>query len=287
MREDLPELLSPERAGPGAIRAGAEQVLAALAARGALFFGELKAATQMLPGHLEEALRELGALGLVTSDAFAAVRKIVEGDKSTGPRRRGRLSLHGVAAPIGRWSLFPGSVPPPTREAYLEAWCRVLLRRWGVVFRDLLARESSAPSWQDLVGTLRRMELRGDVRGGRFVAQVAGEQYAWPSCIESLREARQQIESQADSDWLVLSAADPVNLFGVVTPPPRIAATHRNALVMQSGRLVASRASGRVEFYEPIDQATQWEMRRAMTLGQRPAREQPTAAQRRVPSAGR
>jgi ATP-dependent Lhr-like helicase len=114
------------------------------------------------------------------------------------------------------------------------------------------------------------LELRGEVRGGRFVSQVAGEQYALPAAVEGLREARGQVESGASGDWIVISAADPVNLFGVITEGPRIAATHRNALVVQGGRLVAARQAGTAEFYEPLDDATQWAMRRAMTLGRRP-----------------
>jgi ATP-dependent helicase Lhr and Lhr-like helicase len=270
LREELAGLLPPEREAPSAaLRGGADSVLEALSTRGALFFSELKAATQLLPSHLENALRELAALGLVTSDAFAAVRKIVEGEK-TGRRSRSapRRRLHGVAAPIGRWSLFPGSLSAPSSETYRDAWCRQLLKRWGVVFRDLVVRESSAPSWQELVGTLRRLELRGDVRGGRFVSQVSGEQYALPSCIEPLRNARRQIET-AEAPWIVISAADPLNLFGVITSGPRIAATHRNALVVTGGRLIASRQAGHIEFYEPVDRVTEWEMRGAMATGQR------------------
>jgi ATP-dependent Lhr-like helicase len=100
---------------------------------------------------------------------------------------------------------------------------------------------------------------------------VAGEQYALPSAVDALREARGQIEAGRAGDWIVLSAADPVNLFGVITEGPRIAATHRNALVLQAGRLVASRVARQAEFHETLDEATQWAMRRAMTLGRRPA----------------
>jgi ATP-dependent Lhr-like helicase len=147
------------------------------------------------------------------------------------------------------------------------------------VFRDLLAREASAPSWQDLVGTLRRMELRGEVRGGRFVSQVSGEQYAESSAVDRLREMRRSGDADP-STWTVLSAADPLNLFGILTPGARIAATHRNALVIQAGRLIASRQAGHVEFHEVVERATQWEMRRAMTLGRRaqPAADGPPAA---------
>ena len=283
LREELPTLLPPEREPPaGAIRGAAEQVLEALTARGALFFGELKTTTGLLPGHLEEALRELAALGLVTSDAFAAVRKIVEGAKPGRPRRRGGRVPSSMAAPIGRWSLFPGAVAAASREVYLDAWCRQLLARWGVLFRDLLARETSAPSWQDLVGTLRRLELRSEVRGGRFVSQVAGEQYALPSCVDKLRQARQEIEAGGELPWLVLSAADPLNLIGIVTSGARIPATHRNALVLCGGRLIAARQAGQFTFHEPVDRAVEWEMRRAMTLGHRPVAVSEATSQTRL-----
>jgi ATP-dependent Lhr-like helicase len=266
LREELPLLLpSPQPISSGDVRSGAQRVLDALASRGALFFGELAAMTALLPGHLEDALRELAALGLITSDAFAAVRRIAGSDASRG-RRRGRRPLHAVAAPIGRWSLFPGPIAPAAREKHLEHWCRQLLRRYGVVFRDLLARETAAPNWQELVAVLRRMELAGEVRGGRFVSQVSGEQYALSDVVQRLRQAR---DEAGKAPWVVMAAADPVNLFGIITPGPRIAATHRNALVVAAGRLVASRAAGVVEFHEPLDQATQWAMRRAMSMGRK------------------
>jgi ATP-dependent Lhr-like helicase len=268
LREALPLLLPPRGdEAPPNLRSGAEHVLAALAKRGALFFNELAALTQMLPGHLEEALRELAAQGLITSDAFAAVRKLSGGD-SQRSRRRTRRPLHGGVAPIGRWSLFPGLVEPVAAEKHVEHWCRQLLNRYGVLFRDVIARETAAPSWQALVGTLRRMELRGEVRGGRFVTNVSGEQYALPEVVERLRLARDTLDKQP---WVVISAADPVNLFGVVTNDVRVPATHRNALVVHGGRLVATRIAGVAEFHQPFDQATAWTMRKAMTAGRRPA----------------
>ena len=146
---------------------------------GALFFGELKTATQMLPAHLEEALRELAAAGLVTSDAFAAVRRIVEGDRPHGSRRRIEdQSPFRRVPPIGRWSLFPARLRLPRASSISTPGAGSCCAAGACCFRDLLVRETSAPSWQELIGPLRRLELRGDVRGGRFVAQVAGEQYA-------------------------------------------------------------------------------------------------------------
>jgi ATP-dependent Lhr-like helicase len=267
LREDLPLLLGRnEKDSPPRLRSGAQQVLDALSRRGALFFNELSTATGLLPAHLEEALRELAALGMITSDAFAAVRRIT-GEERRRSRRGSRRLLHAVAAPVGRWSLFPGAIKPADDQEHLQRWCRLLLARWGVVFRDLLVRETSAPSWPRLVRVFRRMELGGEVRGGRFVSGVSGEQYALPDVIEQLRRTRDEADQQP---WTVISAADPLNLYGIITGEPRIPATHRNALIVQGGRLLAARQAGVPTFFTEVDEATQWAMRRAMTVGKRP-----------------
>lgn len=183
-REDLPWLVAGgevvgDRALPvDQVRGHSERVWNQLVARGALFFQELKALTELLPSHLDEALRELAAWGLITCDGFGAVRAWVG---EAGMRSRERNSFpSGFAMPAGRWTCFlsESAAGPMNDELRMERWCRLLLRRYGVIFRDLLTREVCAPSWQELVRTLRRMELRGDVRGGRFVADVAGEQFA-------------------------------------------------------------------------------------------------------------
>jgi ATP-dependent Lhr-like helicase len=272
LREELSGLLTVEHEQPSApLRSTAEAVLAALKAHGALFFGELKVISGTLPSQLEETLRELSAAGLVTSDTFAAVRKIVDDRKAAGrSRQKSRRPVHTSTTPVGRWSLFPGPLSAASREAYLETWAQQLLKRWGVLFRDVLIREINAPRWQELLPVLRLLELRGEVRGGRFVSGVAGEQYALPSAVDALREARRELEDGQPLDWVVISAADPINLFGVITDGPRIPATHRNALIVRGGRLVASRQAGVAEFFENLDEATQWTMRRAMTLGRKP-----------------
>ncbi len=288
LREELSGLLTSEHeAAPVPLRSTAEAVLAALKAHGALFFGELKVISGTLPSQLEETLRELSAAGLVTSDTFAAVRKIVDERKSASrARQKSRRPVHTATTPVGRWSLFPGPLSAATREAYLEAWARQLLKRWGVLFRDVLIREVNAPRWQDLLPVLRLLELRGEVRGGRFVSGVAGEQYALPSAVDALREARRELEDGQPQDWTVVSAADPINLFGVITPGTRIPATHRNALIVRGGQLVASRQAGVAEFYDTFDEATQWTMRRAMTLGRKPVdKTVPPAAPRIQPQA--
>jgi ATP-dependent Lhr-like helicase len=268
LREDLPWLLPPDRSAADALAKGnALTVLAELKRRGALFFSDLKTASGLLTAQLEEALRDLAALGLVTSDAFAAVRAIVESKKSASTRRRpARNVFRGMAAPIGRWSLFPGELPKPERRDYLERWCKQLIARYGVIFRDLLARESAAPSWWELVPVLRRLEMQGEVRGGRFVSGVGGEQYGSETAIERLRTIR---EAGPTGQWCVISAADPLNLIGVLLPGHKLPATHKNAFVLRDGQVIAVKEASQVEFLVEVDMLTQADMRRALMLGRR------------------
>ncbi len=284
LREDLDWLLpidreSPADTGPDATRtavvpSNVQRMLETLSARGALFFGELARLAELLPGHLESALRELAALGLVTCDAFAAVRRIANVDgRRHKARRRDDSRQNGspkaarsAAGPIGRWSLFPGHVDIPARDVWLDRWCRQLLARYGIVFRDVLSRETAAPPWSELVRVLRRLELRGEVNGGRFVSGVGGEQYALPRAVESLRQIRDQ---QPSGEWLVISAADPLNLVGILSPGPRLPATHKNAFVLHSGCVVATLVGGAVEYQAEFDAATQWQMRVAMLRGRK------------------
>jgi ATP-dependent Lhr-like helicase len=269
LREDLPWLLPAERSDVSAAAgSAAQEVLNALGMRGALFYQELRSLTGLLATQLEEALRELAALGLVSSDTFAAVRAIDgSGNRSRAVYRRYvKTKVHRPSSPIGRWSLFPGAVEPPEPQAQLDHWCRLLLARYGVVFRDLLAREPAAPPWWELVRVLRRMELRGEARGGRFIAQVAGEQFALESAVSRLRDLR---DSGPASDWALLSAADPLNLTGVLTPAARIPAVHKSALVVQNGRCVAAKITGRIEFFAEVSPAEQVLMRKSLQVGRR------------------
>ncbi len=255
-----------ETSGRG-LSSRANRVFEALRSKGALFFAELAAVTDLLPTELEEALRELAAAGLVTSDAFAPIRSMVTARRSSRHRQTRRTRISGVAAsaigaPSGRWSCFPGHLgSPPENEQRIENWCRLLLRRYGVVFRDLLARESAAPSWRELVYMYRRMELRGDVRGGRFVSDVGGEQFADEAVVEPLRAMR---ETDADDAWLLISAVDPLNLNGIVTDGPRISAMHKNAVILQNGRCVAAKQADQIVFFEHVSQDIAVVMRRAL-----------------------
>ncbi len=269
LREDLSWLLPPERPDVANYAgSAAKEVLNALQVKGALFFQDLKSLTGLLPSQLEEALRELAALGLVSSDTFAAVRAIDGSGSKTRAviRRYAKTKVHRPSSPIGRWSLFPGAVEPADRDKQLEHWCRLLLTRYGVLFRDLLFREPAAPSWFELVRVLRRMELRGDVRGGRFIAGVGGEQFAVESAVARLRDLRDQPATKA---WAILSAADPLNLTGTIGNGQRIAAMHKNSLIVQAGRCVAAKVAGRIEFFAEVDAAEQLLMRKSLQVGRR------------------
>ncbi|MBW3599750.1 MAG: DEAD/DEAH box helicase, partial [Planctomycetes bacterium] len=242
-------------------RSNAELVRDALQLRGALFFQELAHLVDLPQAYVEESLRELAAGGMVTCDAFAAVRSIVGGES----RRKGRTRRITRPAPAaGRWSLFPGYTPIASRDERLEAWCWQLLRRYGVVFRELLTRESAAPSWHELVRTLRRLELMGKIRGGRFVADVGGEQFGTDEAVRLLRQVR---DEPPDGEWLCLSAADPLNLLGIITPDPRLPASHAHSFILRDGRCIANRHGGETHYQEDFSPLEQAEMWRAMQRG--------------------
>ena len=255
LREDLEWLMpAPDRevgAGEGPARVmshPAEAVLDALRRRGASFLRELVHETGRLASEVEDGLWELVAAGLVTADGFDNLRALID------PRRRrgeGRFRAARPRHAAGRWALLkpaagegtaladparaaerPAARSSPSRPAgeaaagdarrrqeRAEAFARQLLLRWGVVFRDLVRRESLMPPWRGVLGALRRMEARGEVRGGRFVSGFVGEQFARPDAVELLRIVRRD----GDRDQAVrVSAADPMNLAGIVTPGARI-----------------------------------------------------------------
>jgi ATP-dependent helicase Lhr and Lhr-like helicase len=252
-RQDVAWLLPPDRSGADVpLRGNALDVLEVLTTRGALFYHDLLGQTSMLPGHLDAALYELAAQGLVSSDAFGAVRALTSDEQQRAARVRLRSRKRrkvGASTMAGRWSLFPGHVAAIEPEERNRRWAWQLLKRWGVVFRDLLERESCAPPWGAVAALYRRMEARGEIRGGRFVAGVGGEQFALPDAVEKLRLVRDQKPSD---QWLLLSAADPLNLTGIVLPGPRLPATAGNSLALCDGRIVAVRQAGEVRFVEQI-----------------------------------
>ena len=234
LREDTGWLLaSSHRDGEPtseALSHPAREVLEMLGTRGASFMPELIRSTGRLPSEVEDGLWELVAAGLVTADGFDSLRALVDPKRRRGEGRfRSRRPRHAA----GRWAILrptleigrasgPSAVdspsPEPQREV-AEAAARQLLLRWGVVFHDLLARETVVPPWRDLLAALRRMEARGQIRGGRFVSGFLGEQFAQPGAIELLRSVR---KTDSTGESLQVTAADPLNLVGIVTPGPRV-----------------------------------------------------------------
>jgi ATP-dependent helicase Lhr and Lhr-like helicase len=261
---------NPAEPGPRA-----QAVLNALRQHGASFFEELVETSGLLRPQVEEALGELVALGLVTSDGFGGLRALlVPADRRqtfAGARRRRRLSPFGMEG-AGRWALTrrtaPDALDAQAKAAAIEHIARTLLRRYGVVFWRLLAREAEwLPPWRDLLRVYRRLEARGDIRGGRFVAGFSGEQYALPEAVGLMRETRRQAPS---GEWISLSGADPLNLVGILTPGPRLAALTGNRLVFRDGLPVASLAGGKVQFLTTLDAAAEWEARKLLTRSASP-----------------
>ncbi|MCI0342739.1 MAG: hypothetical protein L0216_16630, partial [Planctomycetales bacterium] len=196
------------KAAPERLSGSARAVLEALAARGPLFPQELLRAAGLVRAQLDGALGELAAYGAVTCDSFQGLRGLI-----VPPSRR-----RGAAPSSGRWSLFRRDPPPPPDPEFAA---RRLLDRTGIVFRRTLLRERIPVPWRDLVRVYRLLELRGEVRGGRFVAGMAGEQYAHPDAVSLLRTLRRG-EPGAPVE---VSAADPLNFRGILTPDDRVAAT--------------------------------------------------------------
>jgi ATP-dependent Lhr-like helicase len=191
------------------------EVLEALRARGASFFADLVRASGRLASEVEDALWELTASGLVTADGFENLRALID------PRRRrgeGRESKRRPRHAAGRWALVTPSVALISPEERTKKHAEQLLRRWGVLFRDLLARESVAPFWRELLPVLRRMEAQGEIRGGRFVSGFTGEQFALPEAIELLRAVRRGENAVVED----VASADPLNLAGIILPGPRV-----------------------------------------------------------------
>ena len=200
----------------------ARQVFDSLSRRGASFLADVVTDTHQLTSVVEDALWELAAAGLVTADGFENLRALID------PKRRLATARHQSRRARfvpGRWALLRSASAPASAgadalpSATVEAIARQLLLRWGVVFRDLLARETIAPPWRDLLVTLRRLEAQGEIRGGRFVSGFVGEQFARSEAVELLRGIRRD-EHVGDAPHV--AAADPLNLAGIITPGPRV-----------------------------------------------------------------
>jgi ATP-dependent Lhr-like helicase len=196
------------------------EVYETLARWGAMFFQELARSTKLPPAFVEESLRDLIALGRVTCDSFTGLRWFL---LPPSKRREGGLSA-------GRWSILAretGSTADPASPASAEFVARRLLRRTGVVFRKTLTREKIPVPWRDIARACRQLEARGEIRGGRFVGGFDGEQYALPEAVTLLRAVRRRAASGPEPPALTVSAADPLNFRGILTPDERVAPTTR------------------------------------------------------------
>src|SRR6202167_5117841 len=213
----------------------AQALLKLLKQRGALFFPDMVRATGRLKAEVETGLWELVAAGLVTADGFENLRALVT-PKQQSPTGNGLGSKLGKVrrprhAP-GRWSLLHAE--GADRDRSVESCCWMLLRRYGVVFRDLLVRETNLPRWRELQIGYRRLQDRGEVRGGRFVDGFTGEQFALPVAVESLR-AQRKLPQSANPERVVIAAADPLNLVGIIVPGERIPAISGKSVTFRDG----------------------------------------------------
>jgi ATP-dependent Lhr-like helicase len=242
MREELDQLF-PEDPGnetPTLSHAAAD-ALAFLGSEGASFLPDVARGTGLLPTATEDALWELVARGLVTGDGFAGLRILLSRDAKKRPERRlrsvrgGRVRTHSL--PIGRWALLrrqsrETDTPASAEEAAAEDMVRLALRRWGVVFREVLSRESLLPPWRVMLHAMRRLEARGEIRGGRFVSGFVGEQFATPEAVDALRSVRRSKDSGAT---LLVAAADPLNLVGILTPGGRVSPQSNSVIAYRGG----------------------------------------------------
>ena len=235
IREDLPHFLDPEALdwrGLQGLSAAARDVAAYLETHGASFLTDIARGTGHLTVRTERALWELVTRGQVTGDGIAGLRMLLTPELKRKDTKRGsRKGSAGRAMPVGRWSLWRNE-DPGAADAAIETLARQLLQRYGVVFRELLARETRCPPWRLLLQAYRRMEARGEIRGGRFVGGFVGEQYALPDAVESMRSVRRLAP---DTEPVMVSCTDPLNLVGILTPGPRVPVQSRQFIAYLNG----------------------------------------------------
>jgi ATP-dependent Lhr-like helicase len=232
IREDA-DWMTPRHPGAGlsennGLSHGAQGVLDFLRQRGASFFADIVRGTEKLKAEIETALWELVAAGLVTADGFDNLRSLID------PKRRAGQGSGRTTRPrhnAGRWALLH-TEEIVERPRAIEAACWMLLRRYGIVVRDVLAREANLPPWRELLMGFRRLEDRGEIRGGRFVDGFLGEQFALPVAVDSIRAMRKLDAAQGT---ITLSAADPLNLVGILVPGDRVPAISGNSVTYRNG----------------------------------------------------
>ncbi|MBV9105861.1 MAG: DEAD/DEAH box helicase [Verrucomicrobia bacterium] len=285
-RESLPHWLALSKTSAHTeMSPDARETLESLSQGGALFFGEIVRRTRLLPSRVEQALAELAAQGCVTADGFEGLRALLLPEEKRAPfsavrRRRHPKSVTSVEFG-GRWSLLReissvGSEAKSTgidgREESVEAFARALLRRYGVVSRRIAENESLRVSWFELIRVFRRLEARGEIRGGYFVNGLSGEQFARPEAIGLLRSIR---KAKPKGQLTAISAADPLNLVGILTPGPRIAAITGHRLLLRDGVPIAALKAGEVLALQHHPAESERAIENALRVGTMPAKLRP------------
>jgi len=252
----------------------ARKVLEILYSRGASFYSDIQTDSRMLAAQLENALSELVATGLITCDSFNGFRALlVPQSKRPSPgrvlqRRSRRLSSRTIEQG-GRWSATGTEADSGDNMLFntecLEYLCDVLLHRYGIVCRAVIDHEKGLPPWRLLLPVLRRLEARGEVRGGRFIAVLSGEQFALPEAVEALRKHRNNLPTD---NWVKIHASDPMNFTGEILPGSRVSGDRW--LLFKNGTLVASGSSDGIEMIGQQDEQTQWKIREKLLLTIRP-----------------
>ena len=266
--------LPPAPTGEDRLGSRARRVAEFLAEHGASFFDDIAAGVRLLPAELEDALAELVVHGVVHGDSYAGLRALlVPPSRRAAKAARGRAGWFGVPD-AGRWSLARRRLAPPAEPTSrgaaldspaLEHVARTLLRRYGVVCWRLLEREPAwLPPWRDLVRVLRKLEARGEIRGGRFIAGVAGEQYALPDAVAMLRQVRRR---SGDGTLVCVAATDPANLLGSIVPGQRVARVPGARVLWRDGVPLATSVAGQVEWLaDDVDAAERSRLARAIAV---------------------
>jgi ATP-dependent Lhr-like helicase len=261
----------------------AKSIESDLAKNGASFFDQIQQRTGLLRAQLELGLAELVSMAKITSDSFTGLRALLipNKNKPSAHKRRGRRAMFGVED-AGRWSLLetdeaPGQLQTKSRhwhvldEEQLERLIGIYLQRWGVIFRGVLERELFSPPWRVLLTALRKMELRGTIRGGRFVAGVGGEQFARLETVDVLRKFKKQVNSNKPR-YYSLSAVDPLNLLNLISPIRKLSRLSKNRVLYENGIPIAVLESGKVIFLKEIESAQEWNLQQALIKKNFPAR---------------
>ncbi len=269
---------SAQAAEPGAIACRIEQDLAS---HGASFFDQIQSRTGLLRTQLEQGLAELVGLGRLSSDSFAGLRALLLPEhRKSGARRRRRAPSLGIED-AGRWNLLEirrqteaaqsgrrSAAWDALDEEQLQRLIEIHLERWGVICRAVMVRESLAPPWRVLLPALRKLELQGKLRGGRFVAGLPGEQFARAETVDALRKFGRE---QRPQRHFVLSAADPLNLLHLVMPGHSLPRLAKNRVLYRGGKPLAVLAAGKISLFAEAGNEEQWRLRQMIVSRAMPA----------------